>query len=204
METRKGVVYINGKTIGKATISDLLSLTAEDIGKLTKKQSIQLEKRLYKIVKQRLGVIYKHGLTSIKAEHSFGGDYPTKPTNNASIYATKHRVTALKDFLESPQSSYTGLKKYYQKEENRIFGGKGAGFKNEDERIRFWKAYDEFMHQNPSFIFESTRVQQFIGRETFWRSRDFSAEDFNRILTSMQSESAEVDIRGDVGYNLSI
>lgn len=204
MEVRKGVVYINGKTIGKATVSDLLSLTAEDIGRLNKRQSIQLEKRLYKVASQRLKTIYKHGMYSIKAERTFGADYPSKPANNATIYATKHRVTALKDFLESPQSTYTGIKKYYQKEEARIFGKRGAGFKSEDERIRFWKAYDEFMHQNPTFLFESTRVQQFIGRETFWRSRDFTAEDFNNILAALHGEDTEVDIRADIGYESDI
>ena len=78
MEIRKGIVYINGKTIGRATISELLSLTAEDIGKLTKKQSIQLEKRLYRVAKQRLGVIYKHGLSPplcFSEERDFASPY---------------------------------------------------------------------------------------------------------------------------------
>lgn len=201
MVEKKGRIYINGKTISKASVSDLLSLTAEDIGRLTKKQSIQLEKRLYKVAKARLDTIYKNKYRSLKAETTFGDLYPQKPTAAATIYATKHRVTALKDFLETPTSTYTGLKKFYAKEELRIFGAKGAGFKNEEERRSFWSAYMEFMNQNPQYYDQSTRVQQFIGRETFWRKGDFSANDLNSILTNMMNDDrGGVDIRADVGY----
>ena len=72
MVEKKGRIYINGKTISKASVSDLLSLTAEDIGRLTKKQSIQLEKRLYKVAKARLDTIYKNKYRSLKAETTFG------------------------------------------------------------------------------------------------------------------------------------
>lgn len=204
MPKKSSAFKINGKTLSKASLNDLLSLSAEDIGRLTKKQSIQLEKRLYKAAKSRLDTIYKHGMRSIKAEYSFGAEYPEKPSNSASIYATKHRVTALKDFLESDKSTYSGIKKFYQKEELRIFGERGAGFKSEDERIRFWRAYDEFMHQNPQFYDQSTRVQQFIGRETFWRRGEFTAMDLNNILTNMMGNNEGVDIRADVGFELDI
>lgn len=204
MDIRKGRVYINGKTFAKASVSELLSLTAEDIGKLTKAQSIRLEKRLYKVAQSRLDTIYKHGFRSIKAEYNFGDIRPSKPTDRATIYATKHRVTALKDFLEDDKSTYTGIRKFYAKEEMRIFGKKGVGFKNEDERVRFWRAYEEFMHQNPIFYDQSTRVQQFLGRETFWRHRDFDATDFNNILTKMQNDEWGVDIRADAGIDFDI
>lgn len=197
-------VYLNGKTFAKASLSDLISMTAEDIGKLTRDQSVRLEKRLYKETKKRLDTIYKHGFRSIIAEYNFGDAYPEKPSNKPSIYATKHRVTALHDFLSNDKSSYTGLKKFYAQEEIRVFGEKGAGFKNEDQRTRFWHAYEEFMHQNPIFYDQSTRVQQFLGRETFWRHRDFNSADFNSILTKMQNDEWGVDIRADAGIDLDI
>ena len=197
-------VYINGKTFAKASLADLVSMTAADIGKLTRDQSVRLEKRLYKEVKKRLDVIYKHGFRSIIAEYNFGDMYPQKPTEKPTIYATKHRVTALHDFLNNDKSSYTGLKKFYAKEEMRVFGKKGAGFKNEDQRTRFWRAYEEFMHQNPVYIDQSTRVQQFLGRESFWRHRDFSMADFNELLTKLQTADMGVDIRADAGIDFDI
>lgn len=198
------VFRVNGKTLSRASLSDLLSLTAADIGKLNVKQSVQLEKRLYKAAEARLKTIYAHGYRSILAEYNFGAEHPTKPVEHPTVYATKHRVTALHDFLKNEKSTYTGLRKYYQKEELRIFKKKGAGFKNEEERTRFWHAYEEFMHQNPSFLYESNRVQQFLGRETFWRSRDFNAADFNSLLVALQGEDTEVDIRADIGYEPDI
>lgn len=194
-------VLINGKTFAKATLSDLLSMSAADIGKLTKAQSIRLEKRLYKEANRRLKTIYSHGYRSMIAEYNFGGEYPTKPSQSASIYATKHRVTALKDFLENKRSTYTGLRQYYKKEEGRIFGKTGSAFNSEDERVRFWRAYDEFMHQNPAFYDQSTRVQQAIGRMTFWRKHDFTAENLSDILGELLKTDNGVDIRADIGYS---
>ena len=194
-------VYIGGKTFAKASLSDLLDLSAEDIGKLTKSQSIRLEKRLYKEAERRLKTIYSHGYRSMIAEYNFGDIHPQKPTEKATIYATKHRVTALKDFLENKRSTYTGLRKYYKEEEARIFGKSGFSFNSEDERTRFWRAYDEFMHQNPAFYDQSTRVQQAIGRTTFWRQHDFTADDLSNVLRELMKTDNGVDIRADVGYS---
>ena len=205
MEIKGKRVYINGKTIAKASLKDLLSLSATEIGKLSRDQSVRLEKRLYKVAKTRLDTIYRHNISSYAAEAYFGDVYPDKPSKTASVQATKHRVTILKEFLNAQTSTYTGIKKVFKAEENRIFGKKGDGFQDEDERKRFWNAYMEFMHQNPRFYDQSARVQQFLGRESFWRNREFTASDLSRIVHNLDNDiTGGVDIRADAGYEPDI
>lgn len=205
MEIKKGKAYINGKTIAKAPLKDLLSLSASDIGKLSKREARSLEKRYFKAAQSRLDTIYKNKMTSYAAEAYLGAERPTMSTPKSTIYSVKHKVTILKEFLNSKSSTAAGIKKIYKSEEARIFGADGMGFQTEDERKRFWQAYMEFMHQNPRFYDQSSRVQQFLGRETFWRKKSFSAEDLDRIVRNMDANTTEgVDIRADVGYNSEI
>lgn len=200
MEIRNGRAYINGKTIAKASLKDLLSLSASDIGKLSKAQTRALEKRYYKATQRRLDTIYRQGLTSYAAEAYLGAERPELSKPTSTIYSVKHKVTILKEFLNSKSSTAQGIKKIYKEEEVRIFGKNKVGFQSEEERRRFWQAYMEFMHQNPRFYDQSARVQQFIGRESFWRERSFTAGDLNSILVSLQSDELGVDIRADAGY----
>ena len=199
MEIRNGRAYINGKTIAKAPLKDLLSLSASDIGKLSKSQTRALEKRYYKAAQSRLDTIYRKGLTSYAAEAYLGAERLELSKQTSTIYSIKHKATILKEFLNSKSSTAQGIKKIYKEEEARIFGRNNVGFQSEEERKRFWQAYMEFMHQNPRFYDQSARVQQFIGRESFWRDRSFNADDLNRIVNNMDHMGG-VDIRADVGY----
>lgn len=187
------------------SLSTFTKIGSVDIGKLTAKEARVLEKKFYKIAKSRLDTMYKKGYYSSAAEAYFGDRYPQAPSKDASIYSLKHRVTALREFLGAKTSTYEGTKKVLSAEEKRLFGKSDMRFQSEEERVRFWKAYMEFMHQNPIFYDQSTRVQQFIGRETFWRNREFTASDLDRILKGMLNESTGgVDIRADAGYNPEI
>ena len=204
MEIRNGRAYINGKTIAKAPLKDLLSLSAADIGRLTKAQSLALEKRYMKAAAGRLKTIEKQKLTSYAAEAYLGAEIPKASTKASTIYSVKHKVTILKEFLNAKSSTAKGIKDIYKSEEQRIFG-QGKGFRSEEERKRFWQAYMEFMHQNPRFYDQSARVQQFLGRESFWREKSFTAEDLSRIVNNMDNDiTGGVDIRADVGYNPDI
>ena len=203
MEIRNGKAYINGKTISKAPLKDLLSLSPSDIGKLTKAQTIALEKRYMKAATGRMKTIKKQGLTSYAAEAYLGAEIPKPSTNKSTIYSVKHKVTILKEFLNAKTSTAKGIKAIYKSEETRIFGD-GKGFQSEDERKRFWQAYMEFMHQNPRYYDQSTRIQQFLGRETFWRKSSFTAGDLTKLLVEIQNDEMGVDIRADAGYEPSL
>lgn len=198
---------INGRSISRAKLSDLVNLNPETLAKLTKKESRSLEKRLHKEVERRLKVIEKHGLSSYAADKYFGGDVPTLSSATTKRQGIQHNIVSMQTFLSSKSSSYTGIKQIWKDEEKRIFGKEG-GFKSEDERKRFWAAYTEFQHQNPALLYgqgASTRLQQFLGRETFWRQRGFTADDLENLYSKMMNfATGGVDIRARAGRDLEI
>ena len=205
MEIKNGRAYINGKTIAKAPLKDLLSLSALDIARLNKAQSRQLEKRYYKAAQGRLDTIYKKGLTSYAAERYLGDERPTLSTGASTIYSVKHKVTILKEFLNAKSSTSAGIRKIWSTETARIshLAGNKIEFDSEEERKRFWSAYQEFMHQNPRFADESERVQRFLGRATFWKEKSFTAQDLLNLVDALDGKKG-VDIRADAGIDLDI
>lgn len=191
--------------ISKMKLEDLVNLNPDDMAHLSKKQYKTLERRLREAAERRLKVINKRGATSYAAEKYFGGDLPEAPTPTSSRQALQHKAVALQEFLKAKSSSYSGIRKIWKEEEKRIFG-KNNGFKTEEERTRFWNTFMEFQHQNPALMYgqgASTRLQQFLGKETFWRERNFSADDINRLVEKMLNTGG-VDIRARAGREFDI
>lgn len=197
---------INGKTISKAKLSDLVNLTPQDIAKLTKRESLTLERRLREATERRVNTLQKQGIRSFAFERYLGGSLPTKATSSDSRQSMQHKIAMYHTFLNAKTSSVTGVKKVWKEQEKRIFRG-APGFKTEEERKRFWAAYEEFMHQNPRFYYESTRIQQFLGEMSFWRKKSFTANDLSELLRKMEDHQLKpggVDFRADVGYDPDI
>lgn len=191
--------------ISKMKLNDLVNLNPEDMAHLTKRQYITLESRLRKAAERRLEVIDRHGATSYAAEKYFGGELPKPPTSRSSRQAIQHIAVSLQEFLKAKSSSYSGIKKIWREEEKRIFGRRG-GFKTEEARTRFWSTYMEFQTQNPALMYgqgASTRLQQFLGKETFWREKNFSADDINKLAEKMLNTGG-VDIRARAGREFDI
>lgn len=191
--------------LSKMKLADLISLNPEEMAKLTRKQYFYLEKKLQSAVKRRLNVINKHGMTSHAFERYLGGEIPELSVQTATRQSLQHKTVKMQEFLKAKTSSYTGLKKIQKEEEKRIFGS-NDGFNTEDERRRFWSAYMEFKNQNPALMYgqgASTRLQQFLGRETFWRSRGYTADDLNNLVNSMLSTGG-VDIRARAGREVEV
>jgi len=186
----------------KLNIGELIDL---DINDLTKRQLRTVERRLRETTERRLGVIEKHGYTSYAAERYFDkGKLPERSLVTDTINAVRHKVAVLQHFLQSKSSSYTGLKRVFKAEEQRIFGV-NKGFSNDAQRQRFWQAYMEFMNQNPRYYDQSTRVQQFLGQSTFWKYREFNADDLSNLANQMLNNATRgVDIRVQTGYNPEI
>lgn len=187
--------------ISKMKLSELVNLEADEVRSLNKKQRITLEKRLHKAAERRMKVIKEHGMESAAFKHYVGSEFPSiaKPTDTAQ--SIHHKIAVFQNFLQSKTSSYSGIKKLWKEEEVRIFGKGIKGFSSDDERKRFWAAYMEFELQNPSIMYPngaSTRLQQFLGRETFWRENGFTAEDLSRLANKMLN-TGEVDIRARTG-----
>lgn len=200
--------------ISKLSIKQLINLDWEDISKFDVKQSVTYEKRLRKIVSRRLENIKASGLYSHATEQNFPKGLP-KVSYSKSVQTIKpgmnikgirnesqHNISALKSFLEHESSTVTGIKAARKRQAIRIFGENKRGrpnyqFSSLEEERRFWAAYDEFKNQFPTYSLFSTRIQQFLGEETFWKTRDFGMGDLNSLLVRMQSTEGRVDIRSD-------
>lgn len=193
--------------ISKMKLQELLDLSYDDVlNKFTTKQFLTMEKRLHKVVEQRLKTIEKHGMTSEAFTRYVGLEIPKLSTKADSRQAIQHKVAMLSNFLNAKSSSYTELKKIYQEQEKRIFGDdwKKNGFQNEEQRTRFWSAYTEFKNQNPALMQgadTSNKVLQYLGQLSFWRSREFNASDLDEIVTRMLGIGG-VDYRARAGREI--
>ena len=188
------------KPLSKVSIKQILSLEPEEFSKLTAKESRTIEKRLRTTAQRRINTIAKHGKYSAAQERYIPNGLPEMSTDQSTRQLSQHNISVLREFLNAKSSTLTGIRKLTKETESRIFGKDSRGnplrhFLNVDEEKRFWRAYTEFMHQNPSFIFSSTRIQQFLAQETFWRTRDFTADDFDRLFNKVINDGARVDIR---------
>lgn len=193
---------INGKTIAKAKLSDLVELNPETMAKLTKKETRQLEKRLREATERRMNTINKYGMRSMAFERYLGNQMPVEPEATASRQSLQHKVVQMKTFLGAKTSSVTGIRKLNKEVEQRIFKGKAKGFENEEQRIRFWKTYNEFLNQYPTYVFSSERVQQFLGQSQFWRYRDFTADDLVNLMEKVSPGFERM--RVDAGLDIQI
>ena len=198
MERVNGRTLIDGKSIAKAPLSKLINLEASDINRLTKKDLLSLEKRYAKAATQRIERIKKNtGMPSYAADRYLGTQTPKVSSPRSTIQQLRHKVVKYQSFFEGKTSTVKGTKKVLAEEEKRIFDDR-KGFLNDKQRTRFWSAYMEFMNQNPIYIDQSERVQEFLGRSTFWRRRSFNQADLNTILSKLEN-SEGVDIRADAG-----
>lgn len=188
------------KPISKASVRELLSAEASDIAKFTKKESISYEKRLRAVAERRINTIQKHGKYSPAQQAYLPKGLPSLTSESESRQLSQHNIALIKEFLEAKTSTLTGIRKQSKEVAARIFGADSKGnprgsFTNRDEEERFWRAYEEFKHQNPVFALQSTRLQQFLGQETFWRTRDYTAQDFDTLLNRLMRNDATVDVR---------
>ena len=194
---------IDKNYIKHAPLADLVNLNDDELARLDKKESQELTKRFRKAASRRLNSVKKTFYVSYAAEEYFGGqELPDLPPKNASRQKLQHSAISLKEFLKAETSTLKGIKNVLKREEARIFGveqkdgtykkvNKDLGFKTENERKRFRSAYMEFVNQHPEEMIgarDSTRLQQFLGRESWWRWREFTADDISALVNKMRGE----------------
>ena len=194
---------IDKNYIKHAPLADLVNLNDDELARLDKKEYQELNKRFRKAASRRLNSVKKTFYVSYAAEEYFGGqELPDLPPKNASRQKLQHSAISLKEFLKAETSTLKGIKNVLKREEARIFGveqkdgtykkvNKDLGFKTENERKRFWSAYMEFFNQHPEEMIgarDSTRLQQFLGRESWWRWREFTADDISALVNKMRGE----------------
>lgn len=183
------------KSFYNVKVADILKMPTEEIAKLTKEESISLERRLRQITKSRLKTFEKKGYTSPVYERIFGDELPKVSKRTSTRQSIQHKIAMYRSFFEGKTSTFSGLKKILNEQEKRIFGN-NDGFGDEESRKRFWRAYNEFMHQNPRFYDESDKVQKQLADMSFWRNRSFNADDLMTLLNKVEQKGS--DFRADI------
>ena len=190
---------ITNAYIKKAPLKELLELTSEDLAPLNQKEYLTLERKLRAATKRRFRNIEKGLGGEFKAfalEKYMGGELPEVATKAASRQRLQHLVVAYQELLKAESSTLTGMKRILKAEEARIFDGE-KGFETGEQRRRFWSAYMEFRNDHADVFskYGSTRVQQAIASETFWRRKGFTAYDLERISVGLKTGKRIVDLR---------
>jgi len=179
-----------------------------DIANLSNADIAKVLTRAVQLAEKRIGQIERNDLFS-PALDKYIGDTPVTdflPSEGAKRGTLQHRFAVVQTFLQAKTSTVQGIRKVAQERNERIFGVQSTkttetGFKDTEEERRYWHAYNEFMHQNSQFYAESTRVQQMLGKMTFWRNREFTARDLNRLLSRMEESQEPTYANGEVERN---
>lgn len=187
---KKNPFKIGGKTIAKARITDLVNMDTEDINRLTKSESLSLEKRFRKETHRRLAVFERHDYVSPAFERYIGKSILPLSAPTSSRQSIQHHIAMYRAFLTAQTGSFTKANKYYKEQELRIFGNK-KGFENDKQRRRFWAAYQEFMLQHPIHHDESEKVQKMLASMSFWRNKDFSSYDLDELLDRVEKKQSK-------------
>lgn len=111
-------------------------------------------------------------------------------------------------FFRDKTSTIEGINEVNLDQDKRIFGTDTAGkplFRmNDEERKRYWAAYDEFIHQNLDLVtmFGSDRIQQAIAEaiETAPKVLDFT-DIFDRAIKNLHQRAQEEPRHGPNVYS---
>lgn len=162
------------------TLSDVLKMGAEEISQLTNSQMRRILKKAEAETRKRINAINRSGRYSWAAKsyldvdtmrESWDERYP-----NTSNYDDKKRnyliaeLQAYYGFLNAQSSTVSGIREIDRQQDIRLFGSYTRGGREvakhrmtDDERVKFWELYNEFINSNPAAFSQwgsSTVVQQ--------------------------------------------
>lgn len=162
------------------TIRQLKKMTLEEQQSLTLKQLRSIIPQAQKLVHSQLNKVRKSGHYPIALEKAAGYSESSGRKNpdltmvnpkKLNIYEASSLFANLKDALIAETSSVAGAEKVERQQDKLLFGTDRAGRARHrmtpEERKAFWKFYDEFLNQNPAYLYAYRDVMQNLS--TFWR-----------------------------------
>lgn len=185
--------------IKKMQARDISRLKDETLRQLSKEAYEALATRAISLFNKRMAQIEKKGLSQYAfAQNKYIADIDLSSTPSRASAA--RQVAAIRNFFGAKTSTAAGIQKMLSKEESRLsnLAQTKIEFASEEERKRFWSAYQEFMNQNPEYdnMQGSDRVQQYLAESTFWKTRGFNADDLAEVLTKAKERgSRNVTVR---------
>lgn len=176
---------ITSASIPKMRSDRIKNLTVEQYKGLSDIDLAALAQRAFTLAEKRVKNIQKKGLTSPALYRYFAGGLvePKQTSDRASLL---HQFAQLKRFLSAKTSTVQGIEKSAKSISSRIFGPESEEEFTSEQASRFWAAYREFMNQYPAYYDESARIQQMLGTMTFWKKRDFNAQDIDEMIERLE------------------
>lgn len=192
MATKRHQKIPTPERIARMDARDITRLTDETLRKLSADAYKALANRATTLFNKRMALIQKRGLS----DYAFASKYipfdTTKPADTRQQAA--RQIAAYRQFFTSKTSTVGGIRKVLQAEESRLseLSGTNLTFESEEQRKNFWSAYMEFMNQHPEYDnrYASDYVQQYLAESTFWKTRGFTSEDLDLVLTKAQTKGA--------------
>ena len=181
----------------------LLSISAEELNKLNQKQLFSATKRAYDLASKRVKNIQKKHMYSPAFSTYFNNEMPSAPSSSSKVSQLRHEFVKLHQFLSAKTSTVKGIEELKRNEARRIFGDESQ-IMSDEQRRRFWTAYEEFMNQNPDYLWGQLykEVMQSLGELNFWKRRDFNAQDLKDLLNKVgPSDRVYSDSTTGEGYN---
>lgn len=162
------------------TIQQLKKMTVTDQQSLTKEQLRKLIPQAQKLVRSQLEKVRRSGHYPVALEKAVGEtevsgrkqpDLTLVNPKKLNIYEAQSLFASLKDALLAETSSVKGATRVEQAQDRMLFGTDRAGRARHrmsaDERKEFWKFYDEFLNQNPTYLYAYRNVMDTLA--SFWR-----------------------------------
>ena len=164
---------------------DIVDISPEEFMQLSKEELKARVQILASAGNKRLKRAQEKGFSSPSIEAVLKkGKFSTKDKSFAQL---RNEFIRAKQFLQSKTGTLGEFNKFKRHALAQLT--KESGIKITPEQFdTFWRAYEEFMHQNSIYFNQSLRIQQFLGQETFWKTRDFTQGDFNSLLVKLNTE----------------
>lgn len=159
---------------------------------LTAEQAKRVIKSGYYQAKKSKKEFKKEKIISPAFESYYGKEEKFTIPQSASVQELWHEVWKSLKFVQAKTSTLEGAKQYWKEQNKRIFGEDKKQM-SQKQSIRYWRAYNEFMHQHQEFMDNSDKVQQVLGQMSFWRRRNYTADDLMEVLDKLNEEIEDYD-----------
>lgn len=177
--------------IAKMSARDILRIKDERLNTATANELKLLAERSAQLFLKRQRQIEKAGLSDFAFANKYLKNVGFQFSSTRNEYLRD--VARYRQFFRAKSSSKQGIIKVMSEQEERLskLAGREIKFTTDEERTRFWNAYDEFMHQNSEYDNKqgSDRVQQYLAQSDFWTKRGFTAGDLIDLLNKVEGKT---------------
>ena len=174
------------------TIQQLKKMTVTDQQSLTKEQLRKLIPQAQKLVRSQLEKVRRGGHYPVALEKAVGEaeasgrkqpDLTLVNPKKLNIYEAQSLFATLKDALLAKTSSVKGATEVEREQDKMLFGadrkGRAKHRMDHDERKAFWAFYDEFLNQNPKYLYSYRNVISELA--SVWRDYELDYEDAHQM-----------------------